>query len=353
MKKIILANNTCLYLDHSKLIERSYGPYPDGHLYGLKPELFNFKPKNVNLTVVKGGNTNKRKRKTDAGNEETLKAETMLVPFLKEFQILVQTKKYCDLEDIPRVWEEEAEFPNFFGANPTQNFQRTQFGNRSYIIPPKCKFYNRNIEELSTLLPELEKYDIIIMDMPWQNKYIKRLKRVKTTLAYQMLDNDSLKRIPLQQLIHSRSLVVLWCTNALQHQYAIQHEFLPQWNLKLVHTLKWFKINTEGNLINPLRAEGHKQPYEMLFIACHKDRNTNELKDLQNIDFLTSVPSIIHSHKPPLVDWLSEFLDDPRNFKGLELFARYLQPHFTSIGLEVLKLMDNRLYISENDPITT
>jgi len=70
-------------------------------------------------------------------------------------------------------------------------------------------------------------------------------------------------------------------------------------------------------------------------------------KDILKTELLLSVPSIVHSHKPPLLAWLREYLQLEENQADpncLELFARFLHPHFTSIGLEVLKLMDERLY---------
>ncbi|XP_061392481.1 N(6)-adenine-specific methyltransferase METTL4-like [Musca vetustissima] len=342
MHKIIHENHNCLYLNHVKLIEQQYAEFThDKERYKLKPELFNFKPK----TAAEDKNVgSQNKRKADAENEECEELKKLIQPFREEIQNLIHQEYVKYLENIPRTWEEKLDFPKFHGANGTTDFQTTKFQEHDFIIPPYCKFYNHNINDVRQILPELEKYDLIIMDMPWQNKYIKRLKKVRDSLAYHMLDNDSLQNIPIQEMIHANSLVVLWCTNAPQHLNAVQNDFLPKWNLQIVHTLKWFKFNTEGNLISPIKAQGYKQPFETVFITCHKNRNLNNLDGIKSIDFIASLPSIIHSHKPPLAMWLREFLDDSVHFKGLEIFARYLQPQFTSIGLEVLKLMDKRLY---------
>uniref|UniRef100_A0A1I8M2H3 MT-A70 protein n=1 Tax=Musca domestica TaxID=7370 RepID=A0A1I8M2H3_MUSDO len=336
-------NRICLYLNHNKLIQNQYNEVlEDKESYKLKAELFNFKAKVIDEKEETP--KNKRKRKADTENEECEELKKSLQPFLTEIQNLIRQEYRNDMENISRAWEEKIEFPKFHGANNTCDFQTTTFGPQSFLIPPNCKFYNHNVTELPQLLPELEKYDLIIMDMPWQNKYIKRLKKVNGSLAYHMLDNESLKNIPIPEMMHMHSLLALWCTNAPQHLNAVRNEFVDKWNLKIVHTLKWFKFNTAGDLISPIKSLGYKQPYETLFILCHRDRNVKELDGIRNVEFMASVPSIIHSHKPPLVAWLQEFLDDPVNFKGLEIFARYLQPQFTSIGLEVLKLMDKRLY---------
>lgn len=351
METITINDKCCIFLNHQKIIEELYQQTTtkDNETYSLQPELFNFKPKADDIRLESEGNLNRikltnRKRKAETENESTLKEKLLVQPFLEKIQeILVEPKQF--IKNIPRFWEESQEFPQFRGGNQTNEFQTTEFSQNQFIIPPQTKFFNYNIEDLHKLLPELETYDLVIMDMPWQNKYIKRLKRVKSSLGYQMLDNDFLKKMPIGQLIHTDSLVVLWCTNALQHRKAIEEEFLPNWNLQVLHALKWFKINTLGKLISPVKPEGYKQPYEMVYIAYHKDRkNLDNLKELSAVDCLISIPSIIHSHKPPLIAWLRKYLTNTENFKGLEIFARYLQPHFTSIGLEVLKLMDKRLY---------
>lgn len=350
MEYISIETKNCVFLNHYKLIQGVNRQYKDSQLksYDLKPQLFNFKPKAVTSSMAIFSNskqlkTLKRKHKAETENENTLREMSYLQPFLKEIQKKCLTSM-ANYENLPRCWEEPQEFPQFRGANPTTEFQITTFDQQNYIIPPKTKFFNYNIEDLPKLLPELDTYDLLIMDMPWQNKYIKRLKKIKTSLGYQMLENQTLKNMPIAQLIHTNSLVALWCTNSQQHRKAIENEFLPSWNLQMVHTLKWFKMNTVGELISPLKPEGYKQPYELLCIACPKQRNLLDLKNLTKVDFLMSIPSIIHSHKPPLVDWLKTFLTNGDNLKGLEIFARYLQPQFTSIGLEVLKLMDKRLY---------
>ncbi|XP_070062869.1 N(6)-adenine-specific methyltransferase METTL4 isoform X3 [Drosophila virilis] len=206
------------------------------------------------------------------------------------------------------------------------------------------------IRLLRALLPQLRpSYDLIVIDPPWRNKYIRRLKRVKQELGYTMMDNDQLAMLPLGQLTHERTLVAIWCTNSNLHQQALETQLLPRWQLRLLHKLRWYKLNTAHQLISDLNEEdaSQKQPYEVLYLACHVQSNGAYATDLTQTELLLSVPSIVHSHKPPLLDWMRQYLQLERDQvepNCLELFARYLQPQFTSIGLEVLKLMDDRLY---------
>ncbi|KAF2348533.1 MT-A70-like [Trinorchestia longiramus] len=59
---------------------------------------------------------------------------------------------------------------------------------------------------------------------------------------------------------------------------------------------------------------------------------------------LVSVPSALHSHKPPLNDVVRELGYAGSNDSCLELFARSLVPGWHSIGLEVLRLQRASLY---------
>ncbi|XP_039948726.1 N(6)-adenine-specific methyltransferase METTL4 [Bactrocera tryoni] len=369
MYKLEIRNRIAIYLDHRDLINNIYNKDAKeaAEIWELREELFHFherlkdsddrcsatqEPKTeVKDVQLAGEHINARKRqKTEYKN--AIAALTHLKALAEQIlQRLKQCKQFEKHTDnsFPRYWEEITieDFPIFNGVNKTDTFQRCQFGAFSYLIPPHCEFFNCNIEELTKLLPQLMPnsvgYDLIVMDPPWRNKYIRRLKRARQELAYKMLSTEQLSQIPMMQLVHKHSIVAIWCTNSRELQRAIVENLLPKWNLRLLHTLHWLKINTNGKLIGPIDTSGlKKQPFEMLYIACHIESEPDYGTDLQNVSTILSVPSIIHSHKPPLIPWLKDVL--PENPKCLEIFARYLQPQFTSIGLEVLKLMDERLY---------
>lgn len=84
-----------------------------------------------------------------------------------------------------------------------------------------------------------------------------------------------------------------------------------------------------------------KQPYERLIFGVKKNFSRTYNNPEEN-KVIVSVPSSIHSQKPPLSDIIKSYL--PENFKALELFARYLLPNWTSFGNEVLKLQHILLY---------
>ncbi|XP_070062868.1 N(6)-adenine-specific methyltransferase METTL4 isoform X1 [Drosophila virilis] len=347
MQKLQLSKQNekhALLLDHRQLINKAYGSaVPNSETYELKSQLFQFQPKTSQQPPQ-----NQRKRKRKCKLSET--AKNAAVDNINEYLELLPEAKVDAVRTLPRYWEDEYGLPQLHGSNTTGKFQTFQTPASTFIIPHAACFYNHNVDQLRALLPQLRpSYDLIVIDPPWRNKYIRRLKRVKQELGYTMMDNDQLAMLPLGQLTHERTLVAIWCTNSNLHQQALETQLLPRWQLRLLHKLRWYKLNTAHQLISDLNEEdaSQKQPYEVLYLACHVQSNGAYATDLTQTELLLSVPSIVHSHKPPLLDWMRQYLQLERDQvepNCLELFARYLQPQFTSIGLEVLKLMDDRLY---------
>lgn len=324
-----------VYLDHRKLINEAYKEFQ------LRPELFQFE---IKKTLTELG-SKKRKRKA---NDEQSKPQhdPRIIEYLN---LLPEPPPRGKPKPLAKCWECAYSLPQLHGANESGRMQRFQYQEDVYLIPDRARFYNHNVDQLPTLLPQLlPAYDLIVMDPPWRNKYIRRLKKAKKELGYVMMDTDQLALMPLSNLIHPRSLVAIWCTNSGQHQTALEQQLLPKWNLRVVHKLRWYKLNTDHQLITPPQADlTQKQPYEMLYMACHANAAPDYGENLQKTQILMNIPSIIHSHKPPLLEWLREHMvleEGQKEPNCLELFARYLQPQFTSIGMEVLKLMNKEMY---------
>ncbi|XP_044250117.1 N(6)-adenine-specific methyltransferase METTL4 [Drosophila takahashii] len=340
LQKKVEDTKLAVFLDHRKLINEAYGEFQ------LRPELFHFQAKK---THQENEGTKSRKRKRKPSEEELVSLEDlkMVNGYL---ELLPKALEEQETPTMERHWEDAYELPQLHGANESGRMQQFQGPSGVYLIPNRSRFYNHNVENLTALLHQLlPTYDLIVLDPPWRNKYIRRLKKTKQELGYSMLSNDQLSLIPLSRLTHSRSLVAIWCTNSTLHQLALEQQLLPSWHLRLLHKLRWYKLSTDHKLIAPPQADlTQKQPYEMLYLACRSDAPEDFGKDIQRTELLLSVPSIVHSHKPPLLSWLGDYLQldgDQEEPNCLELFARFLHPHFTSIGLEVLKLMDERLYV--------
>lgn len=101
----------------------------------------------------------------------------------------------------------------------------------------------------------------------------------------------------------------------------------------------FFQITTSGNPVCKFNTLLGKQPFEQIIIGCHSDSdNTFNFGE----KLIASVPSAIHSHKPPLSEVFKEYINS--NSKCLEIFARSLLPNWTSWGLEVLRLQNECLF---------
>lgn len=308
------SDKNAVFLNHNEIISQTY------QTHKFQPSIFNYIRKTS------------RKRKLPPDIEDLSKTTNA-------FLAILEPSNFKPSDELPKIWDEKIDFPNFEGGNNSETFTKFPFLNQTFLIPPNCRFINRSIFEIKE--EDLGAFDFIVMDPPWKNKYIRRVKKADKSLGYKMIDNDSLAEMPIDRMVHSQSIVAIWCTNSPQHQKSLMEVFLEKWDLKLVVKWFWVKLSSHNEVVSDFNEENKKQPFETIFIACHKDFE-EDLEELTKIQMVMSTPSIIHSHKPPLLKVFEKIL--PRNPRCCEVFARYLQPNFTSIGLEVLKLMDLRLY---------
>jgi N6-adenosine-specific RNA methylase IME4 len=114
-------------------------------------------------------------------------------------------------------------------------------------------------------------------------------------------------------------------------------------------------VTKSGDPIVPFNIENGKQPYEVIIIgrrisSTHPHPNIDEEHDdLKRTKVILSTPSSIHSHKPPLVDILDQYLPGGSGSRKLEVFARYLVPGVTSFGNEVIKLQHSSLFVDTGE----
>ena len=118
------------------------------------------------------------------------------------------------------------------------------------------------------------------------------------------------------------------------------------------------QVTREGIPVCPFNSEKQKQPFETIILGRKHSSQWFKVRE-ERIDkerlpsdpkILISIPSSIHSHKPPLLEVLWPFIQQEEgcsrsNHNYCELFARYSLPGFTSFGNEVFKLMHGSLYV--------
>lgn len=116
--------------------------------------------------------------------------------------------------------------------------------NERFIFPSNSQFYCKDVANIGTELKGLE-FDLILLDPPWWNKYIRR-KRKKCPYAYEMMFNCDLKEIPIEKLLSRSGLVVVWCTNSSQHLNYLVKEIFPKWKVSFVAKWFWLKVTQNG-----------------------------------------------------------------------------------------------------------
>lgn len=213
--------------------------------------------------------------------------------------------------------------------------------NHKYLLPRNVRYI---CDDVNNLLSHVsgDQFDIIVMDPPWLNKYVKRRCLAHGNHhGYDMMPVSDILALPVGKILSPKALVVVWCTN----NASIMEEFvqgLHKWGVHLVATWYWLKVTKGGEPVTPFAASHGKRPYERLLIAsnCEKDKDT-----IPDGLVICSVPSGIHSHKPPLDELLKRFSSpEPR---CLELFCRSLLPGWTCYGLEVVRLNHSFLFEDE------
>ncbi|XP_037364669.1 N(6)-adenine-specific methyltransferase METTL4 isoform X4 [Talpa occidentalis] len=187
-------------------------------------------------------------------------------------------------------------------------------------------------------------YDVIVIDPPWQNKSVKRSNR------YNYLSPLQIKQLPIPKLAAPNCLIVTWVTNKQKNLRFVKEELYPSWSVDIVAEWHWVKITSSGEFVFPLDSP-HKKPYEVLILGRVREKTDLSLRNadvkvlsIPDHKLIVSVPCTLHSHKPPLAEVLKDYIKP--NGECLELFARNLQPGWTSWGNEVLKFQHVDYFIA-------
>ncbi|XP_058665955.1 N(6)-adenine-specific methyltransferase METTL4 isoform X3 [Ammospiza caudacuta] len=170
---------------------------------------------------------------------------------------------------------------------------------QKYLVPPRSSFLLSDISCLQPLLNYKKKYDVIVIDPPWENKSVKRSNR------YSSLSSWQIKQIPVPALAAPNCLVVTWVTNRQKHLRFVKDELYPHWSVKTLAEWHWVKITTAGEFVLPLDSL-HKKPYEVLILGRVQGNVKEALRKSEGVlpipehQLIVSIPCSLHSHKPPL-----------------------------------------------------
>ncbi|XP_018549174.1 N(6)-adenine-specific methyltransferase METTL4 isoform X2 [Lates calcarifer] len=169
-----------------------------------------------------------------------------------------------------------------------------------YVIPPHTAFLLSDFTQIQPLAHYGIKFDLIVMDPPWENKSVKRSRR------YSSLPSSQLKRLPIPLLASTNCLVVTWVTNRPSHLRFVRDELYPHWGIEVLAEWFWVKVTTSGQFVFPLDSP-HKKPYEVLVLGRYRSSadtttSSSEASEVPVEDgrLIVSVPSALHSQKPSL-----------------------------------------------------
>ncbi|XP_037076821.1 uncharacterized protein LOC119097993 [Pollicipes pollicipes] len=229
-------------------------------------------------------------------------------------------------------------------ANPADRPRLLTLDGRRYVLPARSRFLcddvTRSFEGdgvVQRLLGGGARFDCILLDPPWTNKFVRRKRRHLETDGYEFLESASLARLPVARLAADGALVAVWCTNSAAHQHTLRHVLFPAWGVTECATWHWAKVTQHGR---PVSAAGQhsKRPYEPLVLGRRGPPGAVGPPPPPPHRLLVSVPSAVHSRKPLLHEVLRPYL--PPDYRGLEVFARSLLPGWTSWGDQVLLLQE-------------
>jgi N(6)-adenine-specific DNA methyltransferase len=85
------------------------------------------------------------------------------------------------------------------------------------------------------------RFDLIVMDPPWNNKSVKRLKR-KRDLSYNTVTNCLTQLPPIGNWLAEGGIVAIWCTNNMKIINQVQDILFKRWRVELIAEWVWLKV---------------------------------------------------------------------------------------------------------------
>ncbi|KAG2899839.1 hypothetical protein PC115_g16425 [Phytophthora cactorum] len=224
--------------------------------------------------------------------------------------------------------------------NRTDYLQVATVSGAQVVLPAGSSFAQRDVRTLHQLA--LGRHKLILMDPPWQNKSVSRGKR------YDMLDHSELLKIHVPHIADpDECILAVWVTNRPRYMAYLREQALPSWGFTYHTCWYWLKLSKNGELVTPLDST-HRLPVETLAVAYRAKDQAHEQTLRQRLGeqmrIVLSIP-LRHSWKPPLECFFDKDIMSTTHRK-VELFARELRPHWTSVGNEVLKFQATDLFQS-------
>jgi N6-adenosine-specific RNA methylase IME4 len=211
----------------------------------------------------------------------------------------------------------------------------------SHINPTTCASWSSSVLKFystPTMSAGPGQFDLIVIDPPWQNRSVNRSKKYKT-----LRESNPLSALgkTLSPHMAPNAFVAMWITNNV----AVRNRALAifeDWDVAMFEEWIWLKSTVEGESVSPVDGIWRK-PYEVLLLGRKRDSLLPDVHEPSSSGggamprrLVVGVPDL-HSRKPCLKELLEPLVPDPRDYRGLEIFARNLTAGWWSWGDEVLK----------------
>ncbi|XP_029446945.1 methyltransferase-like protein 4 isoform X2 [Rhinatrema bivittatum] len=210
------------------------------------------------------------------------------------------------MDEIKMLSNPELELLSRITENNTDRTKLITLLGQKYLLPPKSNFLLSDISCMQPLLQSSKKYDVIVIDPPWQNKSVKRSKRegspshctmvtsdgqtysprthdcrvpegglhCSNLVRYGHLSSWQIQQIPIPELAAADCLVITWVTNRQKHLRFVKDDLYPHWSVEVLAEWHWVKITRAGQFVFPLDST-HKKPYEVLVLGrCRRSTDS-------------------------------------------------------------------------------
>jgi N6-adenosine-specific RNA methylase IME4 len=201
-------------------------------------------------------------------------------------------------------------------------------------IPPKATILQGDISQTLSLINNIPKINLAVLDPPWPNRSARRKQSYDISYGTPEI-RQLLFSLPIYDILADEGLVAVWVTNKPAFRDLLLDEggLFEAWGIHLVEEWIWLKVTSEGDPICDLDSLWRK-PYEVLLLgrkSVKGDSNTVERR------VIVAVPDL-HSRKPSLEELFETiFWKRQQEYQALEIFARNLTTGWWSWGNEVLK----------------
>jgi len=228
------------------------------------------------------------------------------------------------------------------------------------FVPEQSHYIAGNIQETRDKFVSKTSsiiFDLVVLDPPWPSR---SARRKKSGNGYATVGNmteacDLLGSIPIPSRLSPGGLIAVWITNkpAVYDALVQPGGIFTQWGVELVGEWIWLKITATGEPIFDIHSEWRK-PWERLLLARPKSNGDTKAASLLKSQTKGTIPTKVviavpdlHSRKPNLRGLLQEFL--PRDYLGLEVFARNLTAGWWAWGNEPLLFQTSEQWLDCNE----